>query len=78
VEDADWMVRDFGVVDVSGDARRIQRNIGRRIDPAWVPKLMKSFEGPIKSRLAAASESHDGNSVGIYPGMPGQHHEAAI
>jgi hypothetical protein len=43
VEDADWMVRDFGVADVSRGARRIESNIGGRIDPAWVPQLMESF-----------------------------------
>ena len=48
------MVGDVGVADVSRVARRIKRNIGRRIDPGGVPQLMKSFEGPIKSRLAAA------------------------
>ena len=53
VKDADWMVGHLSIVDVSRDARRIKRNIGRRINPARVPDLLKSFEGRIKSRLAA-------------------------
>src|SRR5262245_63583602 len=54
VKDADWMVGHLSVADVSRDARRIKRNIGSRINPAWVPHNLKSFEGRIKSRLSAA------------------------
>ena len=57
VEDLDWVVGDVGVADVSRDARRIERNIGRRIDPAGIPQLSESFEGCIKTRLSAARES---------------------
>ena len=71
VKDADWMVGYLGVADVSRDARRIERNIGGRINPAWVPHLLKSFEGRIKGRLSPAGESHDSNSVRIYPRMRG-------
>jgi|SRR6516162_7367764 len=54
VKDADWMVSHLSIADVSGDARRIERNIGCRIDPAWVPHFLKSFECRIKNRLSPA------------------------
>jgi hypothetical protein len=54
VKEADWMVAHLSIVDVSRDARRIERNVGRRINPAWILHLLKSFEGRIKSRLSAA------------------------
>src|SRR5262249_46312510 len=54
VKDADWMVGHPGIADVSRDARRIERNISCRIDPALVPHFLKSFEGRIKNRLSPA------------------------
>src|SRR5260370_21128262 len=69
VKDADWMVGHLSIVDVSRDARRIERNIGRGINSAWVPHPLKSFEGPITHPMAATGESHSSNSVRIYPRM---------
>ena len=54
VKDADWMVGHVSIADVSRDAWRIERNIGRRINPACVPHFLKSFERRIKSRLSSA------------------------
>src|SRR5690349_16990822 len=48
VKDADWMVGHLGVVDVSRDAGRIECNVGRWINPAWIPDSLKSFESCIK------------------------------
>src|SRR5205823_14963066 len=75
VEDAYWMVGDLGIADVSRIALWIERNISRWIDPTRIPHLMESFEGRVERRLSAARESHDSNSVRIYPRMRGQYRE---
>src|SRR6516164_3365318 len=44
VKDPYWMVCDVSIADESRIALRIERNMGRWIDPTWVPHLMESLE----------------------------------
>src|SRR5215472_12376615 len=78
VKDAYWMVRDIGIVEVSGIALWIERNISRWIDPPCVPHVLEPLERCIEGRLSAARESHDRDSVRVDQWMPRQHSKTAI
>src|SRR3984885_7117677 len=54
VKYANRVVANICIIDVSRDARRIERNICSRIDATRIPQLMEPFQTCIQRRLSAA------------------------
>ena len=72
------VVANICIINVSRDARRIERNVCSWIDATGIPQFMESFQTCIQRRLSAARKAHDSNPIRIDPRVGSEYGEAPV
>jgi hypothetical protein len=78
VKETDRLLAYIRIIDVRGETRRVERQIGSKRRTFRAMHALEAIEACVKSRLSSARESHKNDLRGIDAWMRGEHPQGSV